>query len=158
MFFLFKRKTAYEMRIRDWSSDVCSSDLVTKSFCPVAIDVGAKILAMPSDQLLAYAPEALIALEKPFQDFYAAYADYLRRLAEWQSRFGGTVTVVASPTPLPPPPMAPREVASGFTPVRVPGAPVLVEVPTFPLTPMRETFVRSEEHTSELQSLMRSSY
>src|SRR3546814_9712301 len=27
MFFLFKQKTAYEMRISDWSSDVCSSDL-----------------------------------------------------------------------------------------------------------------------------------
>src|SRR3546814_6773394 len=26
--FLFKQKTAYEMRISDWSSDVCSSDLV----------------------------------------------------------------------------------------------------------------------------------
>src|SRR3546814_10740609 len=26
-FFFFKRKTAYEMRISDWSSDVCSSDL-----------------------------------------------------------------------------------------------------------------------------------
>src|SRR3546814_14287831 len=26
-FFLFKQKTAYEMRISDWSSDVCSSDL-----------------------------------------------------------------------------------------------------------------------------------
>src|SRR3546814_6977446 len=25
--FFFKKKTAYEMRIRDWSSDVCSSDL-----------------------------------------------------------------------------------------------------------------------------------
>src|SRR3546814_4821257 len=25
--FLFKQKTAYEMRISDWSSDVCSSDL-----------------------------------------------------------------------------------------------------------------------------------
>src|SRR3546814_9246566 len=25
--FVFKQKTAYEMRIRDWSSDVCSSDL-----------------------------------------------------------------------------------------------------------------------------------
>src|SRR3546814_6164425 len=25
----FKQKTAYEMRIRDWSSDVCSSDLIT---------------------------------------------------------------------------------------------------------------------------------
>src|SRR3546814_264094 len=28
-FFFFKQKTAYEMRISDWSSDVCSSDLLT---------------------------------------------------------------------------------------------------------------------------------
>src|SRR3546814_1910434 len=28
--FLFKQKTAYEMRISDWSSDVCSSDLRTE--------------------------------------------------------------------------------------------------------------------------------
>src|SRR3546814_5528294 len=28
-FFFFKQKTAYEMRISDWSSDVCSSDLDT---------------------------------------------------------------------------------------------------------------------------------
>src|SRR3546814_5178336 len=30
-FFFFKQKTAYEMRISDWSSDVCSSDLLTLS-------------------------------------------------------------------------------------------------------------------------------
>src|SRR3546814_3729220 len=30
-FFLFKQKTAYEMRISDWSSDVCSSDLLDGS-------------------------------------------------------------------------------------------------------------------------------
>src|SRR3546814_7392961 len=29
-FFFFKQKTAYEMRISDWSSDVCSSDLVAE--------------------------------------------------------------------------------------------------------------------------------
>src|SRR3546814_3369565 len=29
VFFFFKQKTAYEMRISDWSSDVCSSDLAT---------------------------------------------------------------------------------------------------------------------------------
>src|SRR3546814_1172853 len=29
-FFFFKQKTAYEMRISDWSSDVCSSDLVRR--------------------------------------------------------------------------------------------------------------------------------
>src|SRR3546814_3459765 len=30
VFFFFKQKTAYEMRISDWSSDVCSSDLPPK--------------------------------------------------------------------------------------------------------------------------------
>src|SRR3546814_1558997 len=34
-FFFFKQKTAYEMRISDWSSDVCSSDLAGH-FCLVA--------------------------------------------------------------------------------------------------------------------------
>src|SRR3546814_6775983 len=29
-FFFFKQKTAYEMRISDWSSDVCSSDLIVR--------------------------------------------------------------------------------------------------------------------------------
>src|SRR3546814_9127659 len=31
VFFFFKQKTAYEMRMRDWSSDVCSSDLTFAS-------------------------------------------------------------------------------------------------------------------------------
>src|SRR3546814_4012182 len=31
IFFFFKQKTAYEMRISDWSSDVCSSDLFPPS-------------------------------------------------------------------------------------------------------------------------------
>src|SRR3546814_3272692 len=30
VFFFFKQKTAYEMRISDWSSDVCSSDLLIR--------------------------------------------------------------------------------------------------------------------------------
>src|SRR3546814_10489160 len=33
LFLFFKQKTAYEMRISDWSSDVCSSDLAEN--CPV---------------------------------------------------------------------------------------------------------------------------
>src|SRR3546814_7706642 len=32
LFFFFKQKTAYEMRISDWSSDVCSSDLIGRAF------------------------------------------------------------------------------------------------------------------------------
>src|SRR3546814_2685641 len=31
LFFFFKQKTAYELRISDWSSDVCSSDLCEKA-------------------------------------------------------------------------------------------------------------------------------
>src|SRR3546814_4240392 len=31
LFFFFKQKTAYELRISDWSSDVCSSDLTMKN-------------------------------------------------------------------------------------------------------------------------------
>src|SRR3546814_20036520 len=36
LFFLFKQKTAYEMRISDWSSDVCSSDLVVERIVEAA--------------------------------------------------------------------------------------------------------------------------
>src|SRR3546814_7713141 len=37
--FFFKQKTAYEMRISDWSSDVCSSDLcrLQNDLCPTLI-------------------------------------------------------------------------------------------------------------------------
>src|SRR3546814_10338592 len=31
MIFFFKQKTAYDVRISDWSSDVCSSDLVSRA-------------------------------------------------------------------------------------------------------------------------------
>src|SRR3546814_2935616 len=34
--FCFKQKTAYEMRISDWSSDVCSSDLSAQQLVEVA--------------------------------------------------------------------------------------------------------------------------
>src|SRR3546814_4336836 len=34
--FFFKQKTAYEMRISDWSSDVCSSDLIVTFQLPIA--------------------------------------------------------------------------------------------------------------------------
>src|SRR3546814_3153412 len=45
-FFFFKQKTAYEMRISDWSSDVCSSDLLSR-FGTVSLD-GTKIHANAS--------------------------------------------------------------------------------------------------------------
>src|SRR3546814_13611935 len=42
--FFFKQKTAYEMRISDWSSDVCSSDLARAT----AIQVNAEDLSDPA--------------------------------------------------------------------------------------------------------------
>src|SRR3546814_5201508 len=51
-FFFFKQKTAYEMRISDWSSDVCSSDLRALPFtecdvvCASADEVAAAIHAL----------------------------------------------------------------------------------------------------------------
>src|SRR3546814_3978046 len=40
IFFFFKQKTAYEMRISDWSSDVCSSDLFPQTLNPWRRDDG----------------------------------------------------------------------------------------------------------------------
>src|SRR3546814_8959026 len=50
-FFFFKQKTAYEMRISDWSSDVCSSDLEDPRTSVLLIEAGpndtSPIIAMP---------------------------------------------------------------------------------------------------------------
>src|SRR3546814_1556714 len=54
-FFFFKQKTAYEMRISDWSSDVCSSDLIREDEAD---------LAPPFDKA-ATAPVAKPAEDKP---------------------------------------------------------------------------------------------
>src|SRR3546814_277416 len=43
VFFFFKQKTAYEMRISDWSSDVCSSDLVESA---VQCDIDEQVTRM----------------------------------------------------------------------------------------------------------------
>src|SRR3546814_6193827 len=41
LFFFFKQKTAYEMRISDWSSDVCSSDLLDQHVVDAELDAAA---------------------------------------------------------------------------------------------------------------------
>src|SRR3546814_1572232 len=45
VFFFFKQKTAYEMRISDWSSDVCSSDLTIKGVQKVFREQGVKFVS-----------------------------------------------------------------------------------------------------------------
>src|SRR3546814_7342149 len=47
VFFFFKQKTAYELRISDWSSDVCSSDLTTAALSgPAGDSVAAELAAL----------------------------------------------------------------------------------------------------------------
>src|SRR3546814_6529286 len=55
LFFFFKQKTAYELRISDWSSDVCSSDL--QSFARVG-----QAFTEPID------PKASVGVEHDFDD------------------------------------------------------------------------------------------
>src|SRR3546814_8790955 len=49
-FFFFKQKTAYEMRISDWSSDVCSSDL-QHEYVDSIEDAGRHLLSLLQDIL-----------------------------------------------------------------------------------------------------------
>src|SRR3546814_8802742 len=56
-FFFFKQKTAYEMRISDWSSDVCSSDLFR---CIAPDQRGYRGSSKPQDAE-SYTPDKLIA-------------------------------------------------------------------------------------------------
>src|SRR3546814_11743874 len=53
IFFFFKQKTAYEMRISDWSSDVCSSDLTDLGDLVFANFVRHRV-AMPFDLIAAF--------------------------------------------------------------------------------------------------------
>src|SRR3546814_7889538 len=103
-FFFFKQKTAYEMRISDWSSDVCSSDLARKHGVSQA-DVY---------QLMAYA--------RIYEsgNLMLLYPEAPGQICGLRKDFG---------------------IAQGTERLRI-----------------ATIDIRSEEHTSELQSLMRISY
>src|SRR3546814_17890211 len=63
-FFFFKQKTAYEMRISDWSSDVCSSDLediVASQIVGTAWDGGRAVVAYEF-----YRRDALAAADRDY--------------------------------------------------------------------------------------------
>src|SRR3546814_7426509 len=68
VFFCFKQKTAYEMRISDWSSDVCSSDLATS---PPEVSV-----VIPVKDRRDLLKRALAALDRQsFRDFEVIVVD-----------------------------------------------------------------------------------
>src|SRR3546814_551356 len=65
--FLFKQKTAYDMRIGDWSSDVCSSDLptVTRTSGPTFLNSSATASVIGYTVL---EPSIVISPERPSED------------------------------------------------------------------------------------------
>src|SRR3546814_6951197 len=68
LFLFFKQKTAYELRISDWSSDVCSSDLaalLVSSAATLADQKNGTVIAagLPSE-LMVTRPDILAAEEK----------------------------------------------------------------------------------------------
>src|SRR3546814_18989888 len=82
-FFCFKQKTAYEMRISDWSSDVCSSDLVR----PYEKDGRMKRARFTEEQIIGVLKEV---------EAGAKTADLARRhgvseatIYNWKAKYGG---------------------------------------------------------------------
>src|SRR3546814_9139737 len=83
--FVFKQKTAYEMRISDWSSDVCSSDLVADKAVAdddvdraledvVAFHVAVEIQGAAAQKLGGFLDD-FVALDDFFADVEQAHGD-----------------------------------------------------------------------------------
>src|SRR3546814_6817280 len=115
-FFFFKQKTAYEMRISDWSSYVCSADLAVAQF-----------------MLQPHAEEAAV---RRGVEAFAEIRTYVEAQIDDRLSTGSTDDVLGL--------LAAAKDREGLS---------LDEI-----TATAMQLVRSEEHTSELQSLMRISY
>src|SRR3546814_3846157 len=137
VFFLFKKKTAYEMRIRDWSSDVCSSDLARSHACRAARRACERARRAPRS---GFRPRS-------------------------SCRSRGSMRIPTDGEPLSAPPLEgnagrarPRAAPRRLSALR--GLPLGEDFGR--AVPAHHRFLRagrrSEEHTSELQSLMRISY
>src|SRR3546814_1956219 len=130
VYFFFKQKTAYEMRISDWSSDVCSSDLHP---------VDRRLLSVTGPSDAAERVGGHIIVERQvgghmLADRHRDRAARRRRDDALDARAVG---------------QARRE--QGM----LAADPLVAERRNLPREPREQ---RSEEHTSELQALMRISY
>src|SRR3546814_4954252 len=121
MFVFFKQKKAYELRISDWRSDVCSSDL---SATPAALMEGIA--------------EGVYITELIGQGVNPVTGDYSRGASGFLIKDG----IVAGPI-------------AEFT---IAGNLIDMFAALIPANDLEFRHGRSEEHTSELQSLMRISY
>src|SRR3546814_5855372 len=70
LFFFFKQKTAYEMRISYWSSDVCSSDLWSSGISPNVAGAGLDLLAT-----LRESRKHIICLIEGLEELYEITSD-----------------------------------------------------------------------------------
>lgn len=61
-----------------------------RPFCDQAVEVSQRAIITKSDDLTAFGADALVQLEKPFNDFYAAFEEYERDLEAWRVQYGGT--------------------------------------------------------------------
>src|SRR3546814_9928655 len=133
--FFFKQKTAYDMRISDWSSDVCSSDL-NRPVVSTGLD-GHRSLTWPGTQIAIASPPdldrdvILVRGLEPNMRWRQFCAEILAACDDLGGELVITLGALLSDTP-------------HTRPIPVTGTatePDLVD--------------RSEEHTSELQSLLR---
>src|SRR3546814_10576721 len=81
IFFFFKQKTAYEMRISDWSSDVCSSDLVATDDRLVDLGTASDVVRLHGQHFLQRVGGA-VGFKRPDFHFPEALATELRLTAE----------------------------------------------------------------------------
>src|SRR3546814_6259953 len=134
-FFFFKQKTAYEMRISDWSSDVCSSDLIHH----VARQVRRRqpVLHRWRQQVVGVSVN---------RSKSAHALTLLRRCVILTAR--GKARQAASFAAYPSAVRSPSRIRKGSLIIAAIGCRLQAAIRS----------IRSEEHTSELQSLMRSSY
>src|SRR3546814_2873841 len=58
--FFFKQKTAYEMRISDWSSDVCSSDLAGRDAAAIILDADRSVAVQRDEHQVAMPRQRLV--------------------------------------------------------------------------------------------------
>src|SRR3546814_10831954 len=134
-------KTAYEMRISDWSSDVCSSGLL----CIPAIDVGKETDAAIFIQISGVINQSYRDFAgKSDETFLSAVGECFFKLqntailfSQYPSKTGGILHAHATVAPVP---LRAFEKVLGRRVVQVDR--IIV------------AHVRSEEHTSELQSIM----
>src|SRR3546814_10511283 len=157
-FFFFKQKTAYEMRISDWSSDVCSSDLLTEEFKDVhliaAHSHGPGLLHVKGDGVETLEDMEGLKLRGPTRQANALI-----------SALGATP--VGMPVPAMPEALSKGVIDGTVIPWEVTTPLKVAELvdshtdfagPRGLYTSFFVFAMRSEEHTSELQSLMRISY